>query len=674
MKYFKEIKCGVCYYPEHWDESLWVDDLRRMEEAGITIIRIGEFAWNKFESEEGIFDFGFFDHFLDVVETTDMKVIFCTPTATPPAWLTEKYPEVLNVDLDGRVQHHGVRRHYTYNSPVYLEKTRIIVEQLARHYADRRCIIGWQLDNELNCGTNEFYSDSDHRAFRDFLKEKYKNLDALNHAWGTVFWNQTYTDWEEVYLPRHTYRDTVNPHMRLDSLRFFSESCIAFCKLQSEILRKYLPKTVFVTTNGIFPHVNYGQMAEQSLDFITYDSYPSFGLMTGAEQLKDRKWSMNLARARGISGGFGVMEQQSGPGGWYNFRVAPSAKPGQIRLWTFQSIANGADFISYFRWRTCTFGTEIYWHGILNYDNLDNRRLEEIRETNRDMEKIKDMAGSRYMAKAAILYDYDNEWDGETDVWHGPVRRHSHLELFKALQEMHIPFDYVTVSSKLTVEELEKYEVVFGPHMTIVVPEVVSVIKEYVSRGGKFIVGARTGYKDQNGRCIMERMPVYMTDLFGINILDFTAVMPDSGDIYADTADQKIEMPLFHDILTPQTDTCRVMAVYSSDYYQDKPAVVKNCWGKGEAWYVGSAFSCETVKWLLDTMEVKSPVDGIADIPPCCEISIREKAGTAWLFILNYENSPAEIEFKKELWDILEQKHIEGKRTLEPFGVKVLKL
>lgn len=674
MEYFKEIQSGVCYYPEHWDESLWLEDISRMREAGISVIRIAEFAWNKFENTEGHFEFGFFDHFLDVVETTDMKVIFCTPTATPPAWLTEKYTEVLNVDFDGSVQHHGVRRHYNYNSPIYQEKTRIIVEQLARHYSGRACIIGWQIDNELNCGPNEFYSDSDHAAFRKFLKEKYGTLDALNHAWGTVFWNQTYTDWREVYLPRHTFRDTINPHMRLDSLRFFSESCIAFCKLQSDILRSYLPENVFVTTNGIFPHVNYKRMAEHALDFITYDSYPSFGFMPGADKLKDRKWSMNLARVRGISKGFGIMEQQSGPGGWYNFRVAPSAKPGQLRLWTFQSIANGADFVSYFRWRTCTFGTEIYWHGILNYDNLDNRRLEEIRETNRDICKIKDIAGSEYQAKVAILYDYDNEWDGETDVWHGPIRRYSHLELFRALQELHIPFDYVTVSPELTAKELARYEVVFAPHMTIVVPQVVLAIKEYVKRGGKFVAGARSGYKDENGKCIMERMPVYMTDLFGMHILDFTAVMPDSEDIYAYTADRKIEMPLFNDILTPVADTCRVMAVYASDYYRGKPATVKNYYGSGEAWYVGSAFACETVKWLLNTIEIKSPVDEVVQVPSSCEISIRQKDGRAWLFILNYENSSAQIQMKKKLWDVLEQKYIEENMILEPFGVKVLEL
>ena len=674
MSYFNEITLGVCYYPEHWKEELWPEDLRRMRDAGITMIRIGEFAWNKFENQEGVFDFSFFDRFLDVVRTTDIKVIFCTPTATPPAWLTLKYPEVLAVDLDGRKQYHGARRHYNYNSPIYREKTRIITEQLARHYGEHKCIIGWQIDNELNCVTNEFYSESGHEAFRTFLQERYGTLEQLNSAWGTVFWNQTYTEWEQVYLPRHTQRDTCNPHLRLDAVRFFSESCISYCRLQYEILKQYLPDHVFVTTNGLFGHVDYNRMVNEALDFITYDSYPEFGLMEGADHLKDRKWSMNLARARGTGKGFGIMEQQSGPGGWYNFRVAPSAKPGQIRLWTFQSIANGADFVSYFRWRTCSFGTEIYWHGILGYDNLDNRRLEEIRNLSKDIKKISGMAGSRYQAKAAILYDYDNEWDGETDVWHGPLRRYSHLGLFQALQEEHIPFDYVTVTPEMDVHTLQQYEVVFAPHMTIVNPALVQVIREYVEGGGKFITGARTGYKDMNGRCPMEIMPIRMTDLFGIHILDFTAVMPDSTDQYAQMDGQKIYMPLFHDILTPVDEACEIVATYCSGYYQGSPAIVRKRTGAGEAYYFGAAFDCKTVKTLLRSAGVSSGLSCWASVPEWCETAVREGDRGACLFILNYEDKWTEIQLRRTMKNVLTGNEESGTIKLEPFGVLVYEI
>jgi beta-galactosidase len=187
----KNITLGTCYYPEHWDKSLWEPDLDRMLAAGIQVVRIAEFAWNKFEPTEGNYDFRFFDEFLNLAEKKGMKVIFCTPTATPPAWLTCKYPEVLNADKEGHRYQHGNRRHYNYNSAVYQNFTAKLVEQLGAHYGKHPAIIGWQLDNELNCETNEFYSESDTEAFREFVREKYQTLDKLNEAWGTVFWNQT---------------------------------------------------------------------------------------------------------------------------------------------------------------------------------------------------------------------------------------------------------------------------------------------------------------------------------------------------------------------------------------------------------------------------------------------------------------------------------------------------
>ena len=345
---------GVDYYPEQWDEALLDSDLDTIAELGCNVIRIAEFAWNKFENEEGVFTFDFFDRFLDVVEQTDMKVIFCTPTATPPAWLTQKYPEVLQADQDGHIFYHGCRRHYNYNAPVYLEKTRIIVEELAQHYADRKCIVGWQIDNELNCQIGEFFSEADSAAFRVFLKEKYGTLNKLNEAWGTVFWNQTYTDWSQIYLPRHTPHNTSNPHLKLDSLRFYSESCISYCKLHYDILKKYLPKNVFVTTQGLFPHVNYNRLHDEALDFLTYDSYPMFGLSDeGGNRLKDRKWSMELARIRGAGNEFGIMEQQSGANGWNTRMEAPA-----VRVAKTMNTPHG-DAITVFDLRFCVPNKEV---------------------------------------------------------------------------------------------------------------------------------------------------------------------------------------------------------------------------------------------------------------------------------------------------------------------------
>ena len=677
---FDRLTMGACYYPEHWPESLWEDDLKRMLDAGIEVIRIAEFAWSKFEPTEGNFTFEFFDRFLKLVEKTPMKVIFCTPTATPPAWLTKKYPEVLNVDMDGQVHQHGLRRHYNYNSQVYREKSRIIAGKIAEHYAYHPSIIGWQIDNELSCGTDEFYSQADQVQFREFLKEKYGTLENLNRAWGCAFWNQEYTDWEEVYLPRHNGRNSSNPHQKLDSIRFFSYSAVRYCKLQYDVMRKFIPKEKFITTNGMFNHVDYDVMVDQALDFITYDSYPAFGFNPDRcppqlHPLKDRKWSMNLCRARAVSPQFGVMEQQSGPGGWTTCNVAPSPKPGQDRLWTFQSIAHGADFISYFRWRTCTFGTEIYWHGILDYNNKDNRRLAEIKRIREEMRRVEQVAGAKYVAKVAIARDYDNEWDGENDVWHGPLNDASIANWFTAAEVTHTPFDFVNIAyPELTAQDLSQYELIVYPHATIATEKIAGLLKEYVQNGGSVLMGARSGYKDIEGHCPMTEMPGPYADLFGITVDDFTYLTYFEQDSKADWNGQPIETILFNDILTPVSKDCKVLASYQQNYYQGSPALTVNPYGKGHAYYFGAAFSIEAAKRFLKELGVAEPFAELVELPECCEVALREKDGKKYLFILNFSGDKVNIICKKPLQNLLNGQTLSGTAELSGFDVVVLEL
>lgn len=668
------LQMGVCYYPEHWPETLWESDLRRMQKSGIEVVRIAEFAWSKFEHTEGRFSFAFFDRFLELVAKTKIKVIFCTPTATPPAWLTQKYPEVLCVEKDGQPHRHGMRRQYNYNSPVYREKTRIIVGALAQHYAGHPSIVGWQIDNELNCVTDEFYSDADHAAFRRYVRDKYLTLEALNRAWGTVFWNQEYTDWDEIFLPMVLPRNTANPHLRLDAIRFFSDSCISYCKLQYDILRAYLPENVFITTNGMFNHVDYNKMTDDALDFLMYDSYPTFGLVEGALYLRDRKWSHNLAKARAVSPQFGVMEQQSGPGGWVNFHKAPTPKPGQIRLWAFQSIAHGADYIGFFRWRTCTFGTEIYWHGILDYDNADNRRLKEIRQIAADMSKASGIAGSSFQAKVAILCDYDNEWDAEYDVWHGPLLKASMANWSDALQLSHTPFDYVNVSGSCSAEELRKYEFIVYPHPTIVTDAIAKMLEEYVCGGGKLMIGARSGYKDSRGQCPMIPMPGKLSKLFGVEVHDFTYLGDGEQERHAVWDGKPIDMILFNDILSPVSESCRVLAAFAEDYYKGQPAVTVNPCGKGEAYYVGAAFGRDTARFILDRLKLSHPLDSLIQIPECCELAVRRKGSRDYLFILNYSGEKQHAQIKKPLRDLLTDQTLSGEILLESYGVNLLEI
>ena len=672
----KEMVLGTCYYPEHWPESLWEEDLERMLECGIQVIRIAEFAWSKVEPYEGVFTYEFFDRFLDLAREKGMKVIFCTPTATPPAWLTEKYPEVLNGTIDGVLFRHGGRRHYNYNSPVYQEKTRIITEAFASHYGPHPAVIGWQIDNELNCERDEFYSESDTAAFRVFLQKKYGSLDKLNEAWGTTFWNQTYTDWKEVHIPRTTPSNNTNPHEVLDYTRFISDSACRYAKLQSDIIRKYVKPGDFITTNGLFSNLDNQRMAEESLDFIMYDSYPNFAFTKEnyekfSATLQDRMWSRNLTEVRAVSPNFGIMEQQSGANGWNNRMAAPTPKPGQMTLWTMQSAAHGADYVSYFRWRTCTMGTEIYWHGILDYSGRENRRLREVREIHRKFQAISEAAGSRYEARTAVLKDYDNIWDAQLDIWHGDVDRLSQQSLFLAAQKSHTPMDYVYLRENTTAEDLKKYQVIFYPHPVIVNPQRAAILEEYVEAGGCLVLGCRSGYKDMTGKCVMDRLPGLLAKISGTDIPEYTRVNPDDEPVYIDWDGIRLEAAVFNDQLEPLTADAQVLGRYENCYYAGAPGLICNALGEGKVYYFGAAFTEETARVFLEKLGAASPYADVLELPRECELAVREKDGRKYYFVLNYKKTPVKIQVKEALVDLYTGETVSGQVELEAFGTRV---
>nr|WP_123039642.1 beta-galactosidase [Cohnella candidum]AYQ71579.1 beta-galactosidase [Cohnella candidum] len=680
----KTVRLGACYYPEQWDETLWEDDFRRMRELGFSIIRVAEFAWAYMEPEEGMFRFDLFDRALDAAHRHGLQVILGTPTATPPAWLTHRYAETLNATLEGIPYRHGMRRHYNYNSPVYRQLCARITREMAEHFKDHPAVVGWQIDNELNCEVNVFYSDADHAAFRGWLERKYDTLDALNKAWGTVFWSQTYTAWEQVHLSRPTPANSPNPHQALDEKRFISDSAIEFARIQADILREVVGERHWVTTNGLFGHLDSHRLTDELLDFISYDSYPQFSSIypdEGPDPLLDRKWSWNLSGVRSISPNFCVMEQQSGPGGWVNRISMASPRPGQMRLWTYQSIAHGADMVLYFRWRTATFGSEIYWHGINDYHNRPNRRVREAARVGEELARVGEkLAQSRYEADVAIVGDYDNVWDGEFDEWHGPLTAKSVSAWIKTLQREHIAADSLTLTGETALDELRRYRVLVYPHPAILTEAAATLLRSYAEAGGTVLFGARTGYKNEFGHTRMMPFPGLAASLCGVTVEDFTLI---KGTVPApslhwigeeSSSADTLKADGFNDILSVESDGVKVIAEYASDYYAGKPALTVNSVGQGRVYYYGAAFNEAVVRKLLPELGLRTTAADVIDAPAEVEIAVRRhpESGEAFIFALNYSREPVTLHLKRSVVDLLSGNSLEGNVVLEPYGVLVL--
>lgn len=382
-------------------------------------------------------------------------------------------------------------------------------------------------------------------------------------------------------------------------------------------------------------------MTDELLDFFSYDSYPQFSTIfydpNERNPLNDRGWGLSLSVVRSISPNFCIMEQQSGPGGWVNRMDMPSPKPGQMRLWTYQSIAHGADMVLYFRWRTATMGNEIYWHGINDYHNQPNRRVREAGQIGQELAAAGHaFVGTRNQANIAIVRDYDNEWDGEYDVWHGPFMWKSNKEWYKALQRKHIPNDVLYLRKKTTLEELARYDVLIYPHPAIMTDETAALLDEYVQQGGKLIFGCRTGYKDEHGQCYMRPFPGAAKDLCGITVEEFTMVKGSRQPTtisWSGVTEVVTGADDFNDILKIEEASVEVMAVYASDYYAGKPAVTRNRRGKGEVWYYGAVFNEQAAAEIINLIDLQSPADWL-ELPEEVELQVRTGASSSYAFCL----------------------------------------
>ncbi|MDH7568929.1 MAG: beta-galactosidase, partial [Armatimonadota bacterium] len=393
---------GAAYYPEHWSEVERKEDPPRMAAAGFNVVRMGEFAWEMMEPADSHYDFSFFEKEISRLAMHGIHTILCTPTAAPPRWLTAANPQVLRVDRNGRTMAHGSRQHACHSSPLFRDYSRRITEAMAAHFAENPHVIGWQIDNEFHCHFSECYCQACLAGFQQWLEQRYHTIEDLNRAWGTVFWSQTYNLFDHVVLPtgEPAYE---NPSHLLDYYRYLSAAVTRFQKEQVDILRRYNPDW-FIFHNGVFAHIDYREFA-RDLDFLGYDVYPGFWV----RQQGPAATAARLDRVRSYAGNFLVPEQQSGPGGQKPY-LHETPAPGEMRLWTWQSIAHGADGVLHFRWRTCRFGAEEYWCGILDHDNQPRRRYHEAAREGAELARIgREILGTHVRIDVGILCDVSQQ-------------------------------------------------------------------------------------------------------------------------------------------------------------------------------------------------------------------------------------------------------------------------
>ncbi len=656
---YESFRFGVCYYPEQWPESYWEEDARRMQECGVNTVRMGEFGWAVMEPRDGHYDFSLFDRAIETFGRHGIKVIFGTPTATPPKWLTHKYPEVLNVTETGQPVDDQSRRQYSYNSAVYRRLSWDIVETLARHYRDNTNIIGWQIDNEMNNENPESFSAGDRSAFRSWLQNKYKSLNALNARWGTVFWSQTYSDWNQIDLPFPTPA-FHNPALMLDFKRFLSDSATSYLDEQASILRRYRPHD-FLTHNGAFRNINYYDFS-RDLDLHAYDNYPTFEASprypTGAA----------LTLVRGFNGRMMIMEELTGPAGQTYMLRTP--QPGQTRLWAMQTIAHGADGLLHFRWRAAQRGAEEYWYGVLDHDNIPRARFRDFKREGQELEKIgPQIVGSKIISDIAVIKDFEDEWVFDFQYLTTELKVNAaYNALFQAASEQRHNIDFISPDA-----DLNQYKIVFAPTLALMDDKLSDRLKQFVQQGGTLVMSAHSAIKDRDNAFTGATIPIGMTNVFGAELDSFQTYQPPSRTnnslLFGDG--DPVPVSVFAEVLHPTT--ARVIGHWARDYFKDSPAATEQTFGKGKAIYYGSLFNLDAARYLIHHYAAEAGLKPLlAEVPEQIEVTRRTKGSTDFYFLLNHEDSPATVNVGEGFKNVLTGNTSTPTVSLPPFGYEVL--
>lgn len=567
----KEFLIGCCYYPEHWDETNMERDIIRIKDLGFNTVRMGEFSWSIMEKEEGRFDFSLLEKAVSLAGKNDLYVILGTPTAAPPRWLTERYPDVLCKNSDGIVMSHGSRQHHNHTSENYLRLCARITEEMVKAFSRFKNVIGWQIDNELNCQRNESYAESDDIAFRKWLKNKYGNIEGLNRAWGTRFWSLEFNDFSQIECPKRTSTHK-NPSLMTDYYLFLSDSVINYASIQAKIINKYMPDA-FITHNGYFHNVDYKKLTNECLDFLSYDSYPMFLEQNGISN--GRQAEYRLAQTRGCSERFLILEQQSGAGGQSSF-LLPTPVPGQIRLWTYQSILHGAVGVLYFRYRTALFGAEQLWYGIYDHDGEENHRSREIRQIAEEIKRLGNVfLKERKHADVAIYNDYHNDCCRKAE----PFFEDDSRLIFNTLNGKNVSTDIV-----YNLDELEKYKVIIIPHIAIADEAFEQRLQKFADNGSIVIISAKSGVKDKNAQYLPIRNPGRFRNIAGCYVDWFTSI-PGHTMQFVEMDNKRYPAEIYCETL--QIEGSAAVGHYTEGFCRDKAAIAKN----GNVYYLG--FFCK---------------------------------------------------------------------------------
>lgn len=630
MKYSNKVNkivYGGDYNPEQWPKEVWEEDMKLLKEAHIDILTLNVFAWASLQPSEEEYDFSRLDEIMELVGEHGFSVCLATSTAAHPAWMAKKYPDILRVEFNGMKRKFGGRHNSCPNSPTYRKYSVRLAKKLAERYKDCDNLIAWHISNEYG---GECYCENCEKAFRVWLKKKYRTIEELNRAWNTSFWGHTFYEWDEIVLPNllsehFEYDRSQFQGMTLDYKRFNSESMLECYKMEYEAVKSVTPNLP-VTTNlmGFYKNLDYKMWAKY-MDVVAWDNYP-------ANEDTPAQIAMSHDLMRGIKGGapFLLMEQTPSVTNWLSYNALK--RPGVMRLWSYQAVAHGADSVMFFQMRRSIGACEKLHGAIIDHVGTNQTRVyREAQALGEELERIgEETLGAVTEAEVAVYFDWDNWWAIECSA--GPSCELKYKDevylYYEALHSLNIPADIVGEE-----DDLEHYKVLIAPILYMTKPGYDEKIRRFVEKGGVFVTTFFSGIVDEHDLVITGGYPGRLRDILGIWVEESDALphgvqneFSYQGIVYL----AKLLCDLSH------PEGAEVLSTYEKDFYQGMPAITKNSFGKGEAYYVATRSDRAFYEKFIGTLCKEAGIRSVTEPQKNLEATIRSNENGRYLFLLNH--------------------------------------
>jgi len=665
---------GADYNPEQWENYSGIieKDITMMKQAKCNIMSVGIFSWAKLEPQEGLYNFTWLDEIIDKLYAAGVHIFLATPSGARPAWMSQKYPQVLRIGRDRVPALHGGRHNHCLTSAVYRQKVQQINQQLAERYAHHPAVIGWHISNEYG---GECHCDSCQQKFRLWLQERYQTLEALNEAWWSTFWSHTYSDWSQIESPAPQGEVSIHG-LNLDWKRFNTAQVTDFCREEAKPLKAVNP-AIPTTTNFMeyFYDYDYWKLAE-AIDFISWDSYPMWHREKD-ETLLACYTALYHDMMRSLKQGkpFFLMESTPSATNWQP--LSKLKKPGMHILSSLQAVAHGADSVQYFQWRKSRGSVEKFHGAIVDHvGHIDTRVGREVSELGRILEAMAPVAGSRVEAKVALIFDQESRW--AMDDAQGP--RNCGLEFEKTLAEHYRPFweQGIAVDVINADCDISDYALVIAPMLYMVRDGFADKVTRFVEQGGQFVTTYWSGIVNESDLCYLDGFPGPLRKLLGIWAEEIDSLGDDDSNQIQGLAGNKADLQgpyqVRHLCELIHLETADAVAHYREDFYANRPAVTVNQVGSGKAWYVASrndaAFQRDFFGNIIRELKLPRALD--SQFPEGVTAHRRTDGESEFVVVENYSAKTQTLTLPAAFIDMVTQQPVEGDITLAPWGSQVL--